>query len=898
MKLRYIILVLIFFTAVTLKISDIFNLVDLSDRKVHFEKTLSDRLNLKFDFYNPIVLKFFPSPHIAISGAKISYDERLMLDISGVKISISPNKIIHFFGNSDNKNLFVAANEEISITDTLLYMSTFSNYSKENSEKIHVFGKFNFNFNLQKFNIINFGPTVFARTEALNLENVRLNFNDDNVLSSEGEIKTLSSKINYNVKLSQEKKKKNIEFGLDGIGLKVDLKLNEFDYNNFTLKSGKIDLGINDFNGFFKGLGGVIINDDSKLPAIRLLSISSDIKSSADGEIFLDNQLLSSQVFDNPTLDIKAYKVSDDIVESQISFNSKKLDLDVLRTNNLTSSNLLSSNIYRILQTMDLNSNLNFNLETKVDKIVIDEAEMNDFHIKAYKIMEKILFNKIFVNLPGDSDVDVEGVLQSNYLRKKFFGKLSIESKDVNNLLDFKKSDQNKQQKYPIKMSSSVIAMRNIVKVFHSKITGENDLNLHYNSTFYNIPYTAPTKKISITGKNLDLNALNILDPFNDYIKKLYLADSDKTNEEYFKLTKTDDWIRCFDKHLHFEMNVNNLKFGDNDIDNVVGIIDVKPSNLNVRNLSFKDDRISGNINFALKLPVLRPQIRTSADFEYLDWNFFKEFFPSLNYLDPSHSTKINFFSANSYDGIINVKVKKLFVSDDVIPEDINASAELRLGYMVIKDFNYKLWNGLFQNNGVVLVSNYIPPFKLNFNVFNLNPKMPFKMITGVDKVDGYMSLAGSLGGTLNNFDDIKKLDGKIDFEGAQITWNGIGLNNIIELVDGPYTAQSKIDGIDYYAKYGQTKFDEVKGSAIGQKGLFQVDKTSLATNRIAGIYSMNYDLPSNTVNGVGAFAFVPTGSQNTLLIKTTTSGTFPEPQKNEVDYSQVSDFIKNSGKK
>lgn len=896
MKLRHIILTIIFFIAVSLKISDIFGLVDLSNRKIEFEKNLSNRLNLKFDFYNSIILKFFPSPHVFISGAKISHDDRLMFDVSGVKISISPSKIFHFF--SDKPNAFLAADEEISITDTLLYMSTFSNYAKENNDKVNVLGKFNFNFNLEKFNIINFGSTVFARTEELHLENVKLNFNDDNILSSAGEIKTLASKINYNLKLSHEKKKKNIDFYLNGIGLKIDLKLQDFNYNDFTLKSGKIDLSIDDFNSFFKGLGGVLINEDKKLPTIKLFSISSDIKSSADGKIFLDNTTLSSQVFDSPTLDVKAYKVSDDIIESQIFFNSKKLDLDVLRTNNLISSNLLSTNIYRILQTMDLNSNLNLNFETNINKIVLDEVEMKDFYIRAYKIMEKVLFNNIHITLPGDSDFNASGVLQSNYLRKKFYGTLSIDSKDMNDLLDFKNSDQKDKPSYPIKMTSNVVAMRNIVKLFHSRITGDNDLNIHYNTTFYNIPYTAPTRKLSISGRNLDLNALNFLDPFNQYMKKLYLADSDKTNEEYFKLTKTDDWIRCFDKHLHFELNINNLKFKDNVIDNVSGLVDIKPSFLNIKNLSFKDDRISGNINFALKLPVLRPQIKTSADFEYLDWSFFRELFPSWDYLDPSNSTKINFFSANSYDGILSFKAKKLFVNNDIIPEDLNVNAELRLGYMIIKDLNYKLWNGSFENKGIILVSNYIPLFKLNFNVFNLNPKVPFRMITGADKIDGYMSLAGNLGGILNNFSDVKRLDGKIDFEGAQITWDGIGLNNIIDAVDGNYTDQSKLQSIDYYAKYGQTKFNDLKGSALGRNGLFQVDKTSLSTNRIAGIYSMNYDLPSNTVNGIGAFAFVPMESQNTLLIKTTTSGTFPEPQKNEVDYSQVSDFIKNSAKK
>ena len=32
--------------------------------------------------------------------------------------------------------------------------------------------------------------------------------------------------------------KKNIYFNLNGIGLKLDLKLNEFDYKDFTLKDG------------------------------------------------------------------------------------------------------------------------------------------------------------------------------------------------------------------------------------------------------------------------------------------------------------------------------------------------------------------------------------------------------------------------------------------------------------------------------------------------------------------------------------------------------------------------------------------------------------------------------------------------------------------------------------
>ena len=121
---------------------------------------------------------------------------------------------------------------------------------------------------------------------------------------------------------------------------------------------------------------------------------------------------------------------------------------------------------------------------------------------------------------------------------------------------------------------------------------------------------------------------------------------------------------------------------------------------------------------------------------------------------------------------------------------------------------------------------------------------------------------------------------------------------NIIELVDGGYTEQSKIEGLDYYSKYGKTIFSELKGSAVVQRGGFQVEDASLATSRIAGLYSMNYNLQSNSVNGIGAFAFMPIGSQDTLLIKTNTSGTFTELQRNEVDYSQVSDFVKNSAKK
>ena len=394
---------------------------------------------------------------------------------------------------------------------------------------------------------------------------------------------------------------------------------------------------------------------------------------------------------------------------------------------------------------------------------------------------------------------------------------------------------------------------------------------------------------------------MKFTDTFDSYLKNLYLADPDKTGEQYFKLTSTDKWIRCFDKHLHMNLDLDNTTIRGQKIKNIKAIINIKPSNLNIQSIKFDDEKINGDLNFNLFLPVMRPQVSGKINLQYLDWKFFQSILPSYGYFYGENSKinqKINLFSANSYDGSLNIDIDKFKVNDEIILENINALLELQLGSLLMKKLNYKLWNGIFDLKAGAAISSNNPLLNLHFSVFNVNPKGLFKQITGIDKMDGYMSFAGDLKGNLIRFDDIKKINGQIAFEGAQVSWDGLGLNDVIKVTDSDYTKDSKLANVDYYMHYGKTVFDSLKGYMLFNKGIIKVDNASLTTHRLAGVYSMNYNLFANEINGVGAFAFIPVNSKDTLMVKTKITGDLLKPQDNTVDYTEVTAFIKKAAVK
>ncbi len=896
--MRYLILTIIIALLGLAKASDTFNWIDLSSKKTYIEKVLHDKFALKVEFDDLIIFKFFPNPHMSLMFFKISYEDHLMINGSKVSLDIPMKYIFNVIIGSNLMEGFLRSNETINIADVFINAEVIKRYINDNIETKNKMRLPQLNINLQKGNVINVKFSSLLNSELL-IENTVVKISDSPNIDLTGEISNaFNKKVKYEVKISNAEKGHNVEFFASDMNTTLNFNLHAFDYEDLTLKRGTIELKIDNLENSLNNL----TKTNESIPNIgkkpqHYVGFKGDIVTASDGVISLENISFEGTLLQNPSLEMKIYKISDDIIESKIAFSASLLDLGFLKYKDLQRPEILFSNASYILLIPSFNHNLNINSKIDIKKISVVNEVIKDFKLNAYNIFGNTVIETLQSVLPGESNLNMHGVISTNNIRKKFNGVVEISSEDPDKLIQWYQGINllDSEIKDKMAISANLMIMNDFIKVYNLKVnTAKTQISGAI--SLYNMPYDAPIKNLLIKARGIDLDAIKLTDAFDKYLKRLYLADRDKTGEDYFKITNTDSWIRCFDKYLNMELDFDDLTVRGQKINNVKTIINIKPSILNIKKITFDDPKISGDFDFKFVLPVMRPQITTKLDLQYLDWNFFKSILPPYYYFytgDKEMSERINWFAANSYDGALKIDISKLKINDSMVVEDINTLLQLQLGSLLMPKLSYKLWNGSFEAKAGLIISSYNPLLSLQFNIFNVNPRELFKNITGADKIDGYMSFAGDLKSYFKNFDDIERMTGQIVFEGAQISWYDIGLEDVIKIVDSNYTKDSKLTNIDYYMRYGKTLFDSLKGSMLVSKGIVRMENASLVSSRLAGVYSMNYNFLTNEVNGVGAFAFIPIDSKDTLMIKTKTIGKLPSPQNNTVDYKQVTDFVK-----
>jgi hypothetical protein len=880
------------------KASDTFNWIDLSSKKAHIEKIIYEKFDLKVEFDDLIIFKFFPYPHFNFMFFRLSYEDSIMVDGSKISLDIPIKNIFNIIAGGNPMEGFLVSNEDINISDVIINAEVVQRYVNHRSVGKNKMISPQFNAHINQSNIINIQSNSLLNNDELIIANTEINISDKPHIGLKGYIQNLFSKeIKYELKISNTEKGHDIEFLISDTHSTLNLNLYDLNYEDLTLKGGNIELIIDDLEKSAENLKNNNIqtpNLDKK--ARQYMILKGDIAPS-DGEISLENISFEGSLFENPSLEMKVYMVSDDIIESKIVFSASSLDLGFMKSQNIQKPEILFNNASYILSIPAVSRYLNINSNVNIKKISVVDEIIQDFQLNYYNICGNTVIETLQAVLPGESTFNLYGMISTNGMRKKFDGIIELSSKHADKLIDLYQGSKllDDTIKDTMDVSAKIMIMNDFIKVYNLRVDTSKTQIIGAIS-LYNMPYNSPIKNLFIKGRGIDLDATKLTDVFDGYLKKLYLADRDKTGEEYFKITNTDNWIRCFDKYLNMELDFDDVTIRGQKLNNVKAVINIKPSVLNIKKMTFDDPKVSGDFNFKFVLPVMRPQISTKLDLQYLDWDFFKSILTPYYYFhsgDKEMSERVNWFGGNSYDGTLKIDISKLKINDSIVLEDINTLVQLELGSLLIPKLTYKLWNGAVEAKADVIISSYNPLLDMQFNIFNINPKELFKNITGADKIDGYMSFAGELKSYLQNFNDIERITGQIVFEGAQISWYGIGLDDVIKVVDSDYTKDSKLKSIDYYMRYGTTVFDSLKGSMLINKGIINIDNASLVTPRLAGVYSINYNFLDNSANGAGAFAFIPTNGKDTLMIKTKTIGKLPNPDNNTIDYKQVTDFVK-----
>lgn len=879
MKYYFITIILLILLAVAF-VSDKLQLIDLSNQRTEIEKILNEKMNLKLLIGGKVIVKFLPIPHIHILDVRLSYED----DVVGVmdELLFYPS----FKSYLNGMNNLMQSGENISIKNLYIKNFVVEKYFQDNMQILKNKSDIDCIFNIDKINL-NL-DSYFESGYVMLVKNSKLNVSSSQVKTS-GKVVIQNKTIDYTFALSQQQTGNNIDFTLNDINTQFNLTLNNFDISNLSSMNGKILLNTKYSHNIASRLKNASEKLNNPMQVNDTLNFYADIDCVEDGVVSLENISLQGNIIENPQIDVKFYKVSNDLFEFKVLLSMQKAHIDSSTLKNFK----INTFVREYLGIFPTTKNLNINFKLNIDKLMLNEITINALEIKAYNVMGRTIIENFYFKMLDNSEFKASGIVFGNKIRQKFDGVVNLRSNNLDELLNLyigteSKDNTNNER---ITLSSNVFAIPNMLKISNTKFRS-NTIDCDADIVFQEVPYNAPIKRISLIGKKLNIDKIGVTESLENHFQRLYDADSDKTGEQYFKVTNADAWLRNLNKTLHLDANLEQFIFRQQNIKNVSLLLEMIPNVFDIKSIKVQDERIQGDMSFKFVLPVLRPQITANANLDKLDIDFLKTLLKSK-----TNDDFTNFLSANSYDGNLELNIKELISNNQSIARDINTNISLILGYIMLKNFKASIWNGETKANGTMLISSYNPVFNFNFNLNSIDPKTMFNDVFGIEKMSGYLSIAGRINGSLKKLSEIYKINGEVDFAGAAIEWNGFSINKAIEALDGAYTLESKLNALDYYMKYGTTFFDTIKGSMKIQKGVVSMSNASLQNKRFTGVYSMNYDLISKTINGAGAFAFIPANQTESLIIQTKTSGSLANPQTSAVDYTKVVEFLKTPSK-
>lgn len=879
MKYLFILIILL---STLVVISDEFELINLTSQSKKLEKTLSDKLNSKVVIDGGIVVKILPKPYLEIINLKVFDNDILVFSTNKVLFDIGVSELLNGFStlNKVSARMNEASLRGISDNQYLKYLTAI----QDDSDII--------------INVTKADVDINVLQKTVEITNLLFTSINKQIITS-GQIDHNKQKIQYSFKTGDEK---DISLNIDSDGFALDINLNDFNKEDFTLKDG-------DFNFKIKKVDSILqLMFDNYRPkkdnkpvdkAVQyILNASGDIFMDLNNEITLQNIKADSNFIDGLEIDFRLYKVMDNLLESYIYLAFDTVNLSYIK--DVIAGDLDVNNVFKkLLSASNIGQYINLNFNLKLQKLLLNNGQINNIFLSTYHILNRVIIDRFDMTLPGESLVSFNGFIAGNAIRRQINGSLKLTTDDDITLLDWYNRDKTDDSlvKQKLSFNSRVFAMENLLKINRYTLTRGKEILLGTGS-FYDIPYEAPVKIIVVDGTNIDLDTVGVRNKWDLYLKKLYNADSDKSGEEYFKLTNANHWLRSIDKHFYLSLKLQDTIFRDQIIPKISTMLEILPGELDVKNLTINSEKIDGTVQFKFILPVLRPNIISNINFKTFDLKYAMDLF--LPKFDDIENTvnKINFLSANNYDAVLKLQIDNLIIDEKMNPQLVNGELDLRFGSLRIPRLQYSLWNGQFDISAAINLTTTKPTFDCGFSIYNIDPQEFFYRLTDTNKITGYMSFAGNIQGNLIQIDDFQRINGNIDFLGAQIIWQGFNIDKIIEIVDGQYTADTKAQSVEYYTSNGSTTFDLLKGQIGINHGLINIDNASISDKRLAGLFSMNFDLPSKSIESMSSFAFIPSGFTKTLTINFKTSGNIKNPSENTVDYKTVSDFITPTSKK
>ncbi len=835
--------------------------------KAPLTERFSQELGFDIKIMGDIEVKAFPSSYVSLKQVTVYSDNKTNIEIP--KITLGTNLFSLLMGN--------VKIDDVKITGAQLsYQNMQSLLKKISNNFIHKLALENASL------VINQSGSFWDKVTDINGD---LEYKSDGSLQIAGvcSMDGLNYKVSANFNMSSKP-------GENASILFISSDFSEIkfagDFINDTSTynlNGKVDARFfnNTKNSQFSATTLALLNDgivasaniaiNNKETQLSNLSISSKNISKIIGNITLSKDNSSEIIA----------KVEGDSINFDLLFNNAAQEI-------ITAENIISELL--VLFDFDLPQNLFGKINIALKEAILNKQAIKDIDMVSNLVEEKVIVSELKMELPGKSNIKLNGVTSHNQVRPKFDGSVTLEVKDYKNFRNWVNigfDDLNIMKSQELSVSSNIVIMPRNLRLHNLKLTSGN-LSAFAKVVFKHTGENKLNTNAVVRLNEIDGDAINLPKLSDDFIAELYASDFEKTGIKFYEITDDFKWLRDFPISLNLKLIIDKFKYRDMLFPNFYVASNVSQNNFSIDQFSLNNEQAQVYGKVSLVTSDIIPKLSVDLTANKISSGFIENIMPKQELLisrqkqllsgnpDAIATTIVggaNFYGIHNIIGDFKIRAND-YLSPTMPLKNFNLAAESQDGIIKIKAINADAFQGKLALSGNLVVASSIPVYSMIFSLNNIQLSDLLKYYCGYDKLSGYVSLSGSLvtkGSEMNTI--FANLRASTDILGKNVSWDGFDVGEIVRLGDGKSPFNEKVEKFNYFSQNGQSTFEDLSGSIKVSGGIASLNDFKFSNTRVSGAYAARVDLKNKLINSFTRINFIPYGRSATMTIDIAGSG-------------------------
>ena len=843
--------------------------ITLDSYKEQIQDLVKKNYDSRIEIRNDIRVSFWPLPHIKLSNIDLYNHSNKIIYTGDISLYITPKAIM-----SDDlmQNIYriKISNSKIDFEELVQVLKRDPAHSNRYALPDLVFS--------------NISVNTFKCSGCIKIEHCHLSTtyaNDDSKYELQSAI--LFNHTDYQIESSfihnrTNKKISAIDVAIHNQNFQANFKSTNENNSDFSTK-GKSTLDIKNLKKFSQDviLASEGIKNNNVIDSLSEvgLKINTDF-ALQNTSLFLENISVDSEEVENFTGSID-FSIAGGDLNIHSFMRANKINLDAFINQDQFVQSDISDIISTALNFTDTHNYLNNSSNTqKINAFM-------DFNIGIIQFFKQNIVNtqlqldlidgapyisKATLEFPGDGLLNFSGYYSENRFRPKINGNLMISIKNVKDAVSWMTRNTNNEANGIFLLQSDVLRVPHSIR-FDNIQVGSDSVLASGSVIILQDTINNTHVRCKMNFNKLDLNRLGFGDNLPDILQIMKDSDDDRTGKTYLKAVDDYKWLRYIKYNINADITSDNIIFQDLKLKNFISSIELAPSILSLNNISFASDKVTlNNSDFEFSVAGSRPQINSSLNFDYISLD---TVIPSPINIDYNNLNKqsVNFFSLYNLDGLINFKTKKFTIGSNVTAQNLSAKFNLTNGVISLIDSSAEACNGTIKAIFSVTANESLPIFSFGFSMSNIDPSPILQWMTGIDNMSGYLSTKGSIRSLGADWETIiKRLNGTVEVIGKEINWHGFDLEKMITSNTLNLSIKDRLYTADYYSKYGNTVFSDLKASIDINGPVANIKECSLMTAQASGSLAANYDFKDKSAQALVKYAFISSANSTPLSIE------------------------------